>query len=65
MMWCGDLEMMMLAKVDVELTSDKVMSLMTSASKDDRVAMCGQQPETLAACETSDDTDSCPNTDRW
>lgn len=65
MMWCGDLEMMMLAKVDVELTSDKVMSLMTLASKDDRVATCGQQPETLAARETSDDTDSCPNTDRW
>lgn len=41
MMWCGDLEMMMLAKVDVELTSDRVMSLMTLASKDDRVAMCG------------------------
>ena len=41
MMWCGDLEMMMLAKVDVKLTSDRVMSLMTSASRDNRVATFG------------------------
>ena len=41
MMWCGDLEMMMLAKVDVELTSDRVMSLITSTSRDDHVATYG------------------------
>ena len=62
MMWCGDLEMMMLAKVDVKLTSDRVMSLMTSASRDNRVATFGQQPKTSTAHEMSNDTDSSLNT---